>query len=173
MIPSVCGALPHQPPMPELVRTLRLRDLLLLFVGSVIGSGIFRTPGPIVRQVDGSVGLSLLVWLVGGVLSLLGALTYAELAAANPEAGGLYGGTLVPLMLDGAIRASWSNALRKPAFWRWAKSVFGMKLRYNSLNHLARLPDWFALGAIRLKIQIGIQSFQLLAIIVVVPVSIR
>jgi len=76
--------------MPELVRTLRLRDLLLLFIGSVIGSGIFRTPGPILRQVDGSVGLSLLVWVVGGVLSLLGALTYAELAAANPEAGGLY-----------------------------------------------------------------------------------
>jgi len=76
--------------MPELLRTLRLRDLLLLFIGSVIGSGIFRTPGPILRQVGGSVGLSLLVWLVGGVLSLLGALTYAELAAANPEAGGLY-----------------------------------------------------------------------------------
>src|SRR5216684_4132753 len=76
--------------MPELVRTLRLRDLLLLFVGSVIGSGIFRTPGPILRQVNGSVGISLLVWIVGGVLSLLGALTYAELAAANPEAGGLY-----------------------------------------------------------------------------------
>ncbi len=76
--------------MPELIRTLRFRDLLLLFIGSVIGSGIFRTPGPILRQVDGSVGLSLLVWIVGGVLSLLGALTYAELSAANPEAGGLY-----------------------------------------------------------------------------------
>src|SRR5439155_690883 len=76
--------------MPELIRTLRLRDLLLLFIGSVIGSGIFRTPGPILRQVGGSVGLSLLVWVAGGVLSLLGALTYAELAAANPEAGGLY-----------------------------------------------------------------------------------
>src|SRR2546430_14873105 len=76
--------------MPELVRTLRFRDLLLLFIGSVIGSGIFRTPGPILRQVDGSVGLSLMVWIVGGGLSLLGALTNAELAAANPEAGGLY-----------------------------------------------------------------------------------
>src|SRR6202165_4130075 len=76
--------------MPPLLLTLRFRDLLLLFIGSVIGSGIFRTPGPILRQVDGSVGLSLLVWIVGGVLSLLGALTYAELAAANPEAGGLY-----------------------------------------------------------------------------------
>lgn len=76
--------------MPELVRTLRQRDLFLLFVGSVIGSGIFRTPGPILQQVGGSVGISLLVWIVGGVLSLLGALTYAELAARNPEAGGLY-----------------------------------------------------------------------------------
>ena len=76
--------------MPELVRTLRLRDLFLLFIGSVIGSGIFRTPGPILHQVGGSVGMALLVWIVGGVLSLLGALTYAELAATNPEAGGLY-----------------------------------------------------------------------------------
>ncbi|PYT82499.1 MAG: amino acid transporter [Acidobacteria bacterium] len=76
--------------MIELIRTLRLRDLFLLFIGSVIGSGIFRTPGPILRQVGGSVGMALLVWIVGGVLSLLGALTYAELAASNPEAGGLY-----------------------------------------------------------------------------------
>src|ERR1700676_5755997 len=76
--------------MTPLVRTLDLRDLLLLFIGSVIGSGIFLTPGLIFRQLDGSVGLALLVWVAGGVLSLLGALTYAELAAANPEAGGLY-----------------------------------------------------------------------------------
>ena len=74
----------------KLSRTLKERDLLYLFVGSVIGSGIFVTPGLILRQLGGSVGFSLLVWLVGGVLSLLGALTYAELAAANPEAGGLY-----------------------------------------------------------------------------------
>jgi amino acid transporter len=76
--------------MPPLIRTLRLRDLFLLFIGSVIGSGIFRTPGPILKQVGGSIGISMLVWIVGGVLSLLGALTYAELAASNPEAGGLY-----------------------------------------------------------------------------------
>jgi APA family basic amino acid/polyamine antiporter len=77
-------------PSHQLSRTLRERDLLYLFVGSVIGSGIFVTPGLILRQLGGSVGYSVLVWLVGGVLSLLGALTYAELAAANPEAGGLY-----------------------------------------------------------------------------------
>jgi len=76
--------------MPPLVRTLRLPDLLLLFIGSVIGSGIFLTPGLILRQLNGSVGFSLLVWVVGGILSLLGALTYAELSATKPEAGGLY-----------------------------------------------------------------------------------
>src|SRR5579864_7845043 len=76
--------------MPSLLRTLRERDLFLLFIGSVIGSGVFLTPGLILRQLDGSVGYSFLVWIIGGVLSLLGALTYAELAAANPEAGGLY-----------------------------------------------------------------------------------
>jgi APA family basic amino acid/polyamine antiporter len=76
--------------MPPLLRTLRLRDLFLLFIGSVIGSGIFLTPGLILRQLNGSVGFSLLVWIAGGALSLLGALTYAELAATNPEAGGLY-----------------------------------------------------------------------------------
>jgi basic amino acid/polyamine antiporter, APA family len=80
------------PPTEEngLERSLRERDLLLLFIGSVIGSGIFLTPGLILRDVGGSVGFSLLVWLMGGVLSLLGALTYAELAACNPQAGGLY-----------------------------------------------------------------------------------
>ena len=76
--------------MTQLVRTLRLRDLLSLFVGGVIGSGIFLTPGIILRQVNGSAGMALLVWLCGGVLILLGSLTYAELAATNPEAGGLY-----------------------------------------------------------------------------------
>ena len=76
--------------MPTLIRTLRQRDLFLLFIGSVIGSGVFLTPGLILRQLDGSVGYSFLVWIIGGFLSLLGALTYAELAAANPEAGGLY-----------------------------------------------------------------------------------
>jgi basic amino acid/polyamine antiporter, APA family len=76
--------------MTTLARTLGLRDLILLIIGSVIGSGIFLVPGAILRQVEGSVGLGLLVWLGGGVLSLLGALTYGELAAMNPAAGGLY-----------------------------------------------------------------------------------
>ncbi len=73
-----------------LPRTLGLRDLIMLTVGSVIGSGIFIVPGAVLRQVDGFVLPALLVWLVGGILSLLGALTYGELGAMKPAAGGLY-----------------------------------------------------------------------------------
>jgi basic amino acid/polyamine antiporter, APA family len=73
-----------------LERTLSLRDLILLIIGTVIGSGIFIVPGAVLRQVQGSVGLAMLVWLVGGILSLLGALTYGELAARSPKAGGIY-----------------------------------------------------------------------------------
>ena len=76
--------------MAELIRTLRLRDMVLLVIGSVIGSGIFLVPGTILNQVDHSVVAAALVWVVGGILSLLGALTYGELAAMKPEAGGLY-----------------------------------------------------------------------------------
>src|SRR5437879_528700 len=73
-----------------LERTLGLRDLILLIIGTVIGSGIFIVPGAVLRQTNGNITLAMLVWLAGGILSLLGALTYAELSAMNPKAGGLY-----------------------------------------------------------------------------------
>src|SRR5438034_5962633 len=71
-------------------RILGLRDLVLLVVGTVIGSGIFLVPGAILRPLGNSVGLAMTVWLTGGILSLLGALTYGELSAMKPDAGGLY-----------------------------------------------------------------------------------
>ena len=73
--------------MATLNRTLTLRDLI---IGTVIGSGIFLVPGLVIRQTGGSIGVALLVWLAAGVLSLLGALTYGEMGAAKPDAGGLY-----------------------------------------------------------------------------------
>jgi len=124
--------------MTNLVRTIQLRDLLYLFVGSVIGSGIFIAPGLILRQVHGSVGLSLLVWIVGGGLSLLGALTYAELAAANPEAGGLYcyirdGFGPLPAFLYGwclfVVIASGTIAALARAFTKY-------------LNEIVQLGEW-------------------------------
>src|SRR5687768_3383568 len=74
----------------DLARTLTRNDLVLLLVGTVIGSGIFLVPGGVLQQSGGHVGLALLVWLIGGVLSLLGALTYGELGAMRAAPGGLY-----------------------------------------------------------------------------------
>ncbi len=75
---------------PELRRTLRAADLMLIVIGSVIGSGIFIVPGTVLRQTGGHVGVMLAVWLGAGILSLLGALAYSEMAAMKPDAGGLY-----------------------------------------------------------------------------------
>ncbi|MGH7751586.1 MAG: APC family permease [Gemmatimonadales bacterium] len=77
-------------PPRDLARVLRLGDLVWIVVGTVIGSGIFLVPGEVLVASDGDVGLAVSVWLVGGILSLLGALTYAELGAMDPRAGGLY-----------------------------------------------------------------------------------
>ena len=77
-------------PRTDLARTLGLRDLVMITVGTVIGSGIFVVPAETLRESGGSAGLALSVWVVGGVLSLLGALTYAELGAMKPDAGGIY-----------------------------------------------------------------------------------
>ena len=73
-----------------LARSLGFTDLVLIVIGTVIGSGIFIVPATVLRQTTGSIGVALLVWCLGGLLSLLGALTYGELGAAKPDAGGLY-----------------------------------------------------------------------------------
>ena len=71
-------------------RTLGFTDLVMLTVGTVIGSGIFLVPSVVLKHTGGQTGPAMLVWVIAGVLSLLGALTYAELGAMRPEAGGLY-----------------------------------------------------------------------------------
>ncbi len=73
-----------------LERTLGVRNLTLLVIGNVIGSGIFLVPAAVLAQSGESVPVAMSVWLVGGLLSLLGALSYAELGGMDPGAGGLY-----------------------------------------------------------------------------------
>jgi len=68
---------------------LTLRDAIGLTVGTIVGVGIFRTPS-VVAEHAGSAGVALLAWLAGGLVSLLGALCYAELASAYPNTGGDY-----------------------------------------------------------------------------------
>jgi basic amino acid/polyamine antiporter, APA family len=76
-------------PKNELRRDLGPWAAASIVVGTVIGSGIFLVPRTMIQRV-GSVEMVFVVWIVGGMLSLAGALSYAELAAAMPEAGGEY-----------------------------------------------------------------------------------
>ena len=72
-----------------LVPTLGLFTTMMLVIGGVIGSGIFRKPGVMAAQI-GSPELLLGVWVLAGVLTLFGALTNAEIASLIPETGGQY-----------------------------------------------------------------------------------
>jgi APA family basic amino acid/polyamine antiporter len=93
---------PHAPPAeappppsataagaPGLVRALGAWDGASLTIGAVIGTGIFLTAGDVARALPHPV-LALAAWLAGGLLVLAGALSYAELGALYPRAGGLY-----------------------------------------------------------------------------------
>lgn len=73
----------------ELVKGLGLLDSTMLVIGSMIGSGIFIVSADISRQVA-SPGLLLVVWLATGLMTMIAALSYGELAAAMPKAGGQY-----------------------------------------------------------------------------------
>ena len=72
-----------------LSRDLRLRDASAIVVGTVIGSGIFLVPSSIAGELRSLLAV-LFVWLVGGLLTLSGALALGELGAAFPGTGGLY-----------------------------------------------------------------------------------
>jgi APA family basic amino acid/polyamine antiporter len=69
--------------------TLRLREVVAMTVGIVIGAGIFKTPS-LVAANTGSARMVVLAWVLGGVVSLIGALCYAELATTYPHTGGDY-----------------------------------------------------------------------------------
>ena len=78
------------PPGGTLARVLSFRDLVLLTLGVVIGSGIFIVPATVLKLTGGALVPALAVWVFGGLLSVFGALTYAELGAMKPDSGGLY-----------------------------------------------------------------------------------
>lgn len=113
------GTPPATPDDRGFVRGLGLMDSTMIVAGSMIGSGIFIVSADIARQV-GSPGWLLVVWLVTGVLTLTAALSYGELAAMMPKAGGqyvylreafgplagfLYGWTLFVVIQTGTIAA--------------------------------------------------------------------
>lgn len=75
----------HADPQP----TLSVFDAVIIMVGIVVGIGIFKTPSLVAGNVDSEAAF-LGVWVAGGLVTLIGALCYAELAAAHPHAGGEY-----------------------------------------------------------------------------------
>ena len=75
---------------PHLQQGLGLWDCASLIMGSMIGSGIFLTSAEMARQLPGGAGLLLAAWGVAAVLTICGALSYGELAAMMPTAGGQY-----------------------------------------------------------------------------------
>ena len=74
---------------PKLKRVLSLLDATMINAGGIIGSGIFMVPAT-VAMFTGSASLFFMVWIAGGIVSLFGALSVAELGAAMPRAGGQY-----------------------------------------------------------------------------------
>ncbi|MGE0759934.1 MAG: APC family permease [Pirellulaceae bacterium] len=113
------GPTTGEPAPPVLQQKLGLFDSTMLVTGAMIGSGIFIVSADIARDVGAS-GWFLLVWVLTGLLTVLGALSYAELAAMMPQAGGqyvylrqafsplwgfLYGWTLFLVIQTGSIAA--------------------------------------------------------------------
>ncbi len=156
---------------PEFVRAISRLDATALVAGAMIGSGIFIVSADILRQVQ-TPGLMLLVWAVSGVVTVLGALTYGELAAMFPHAGGqyvylregisplfgyLYGWTLFMVIQTGTIAAV------AVAFARFTAVLFP-----------ALSPDVFLGGTVVLPsgpIEVGISAQRLLAIASIVVLT--
>lgn len=104
---------------PHFRRELGLFDATMLVIGSMIGSGIFIVSADIAQTV-GSAGYLLLVWAITGVMTMIAALSFGELASMMPKAGGqyvylreaynplvgfLYGWTLFTVIQTGTIAA--------------------------------------------------------------------
>lgn len=163
-------AQPRQP-QTEFVKAISRLDATALVVGSMIGSGIFIVSADIIRQVEAP-GLLLVVWGVSGVITLMGAITYGELAAMFPRAGGqyvylregisplfgyLYGWTLFMVIQTGTIAAV------AVAFARFTAVLFP-----------ALSPDVFLGGTLTLPsgpIAVGLSPQRILAILSVVVLT--
>src|SRR2546426_5369495 len=120
--------------MTDLKRSLRLGDGLAMVVGITIGSGIFRTPGIVAARL-GRPGLTFVAWVLGGVIALLGALCFSELATRHPRAGGKY------------VYAREAFGRRAAFVVGWIESVGGNGAAIAAIGVAgaevpARLPSW-------------------------------
>ncbi len=137
--------------MAKLVRSLGLLSSIGLVIGITIGGGIFRTPAGIAERVPDPVWM-MGVWVLGGVIVLCGALSFAELSASMPETGGMY-----VYLREGWGRPygflyGWAQlVLIRAAALGGISSVFGEYfMRVFGMDPIAnpRMADYLAAGAI-------------------------
>ena len=164
----------------ELVKGLGLTSATMLVMGSMIGSGIFIVSADIARQVN-SPALLIGAWLVTGFLTIVGALSYGELAAMMPRAGGqyvylrealgplwgfLYGWTLFLVIQTGTIAAV------GVAFGKFLGVFFPSVSSTHWILHIVKVPR-IELGSMVLgNMEVGINTQNLVAIAVVVALSV-
>lgn len=122
-------------------RTLSVGDAMALIVGIVLGAGIFKTPSLVAANAGGEVGV-LLIWFLGGVISLCGALCYAELASAYPHPGGEYHYITRAFGRDIAFLFAWARltviptgsiALLSFVFGDYASQIFRLGAQSSSI----------------------------------------
>ena len=113
----------------ELPRKLGLVTGMAVVVGVIIGSGIFRVPSPIAATAGSLTGIAL-VWILGGIIALFGALSIAELAAMYPAAGGPYVYLREAYGRPLAFLFGWMWLLTEPISWAALSLTFAEYLGY-------------------------------------------
>jgi APA family basic amino acid/polyamine antiporter len=116
----------------DLKRELSLLDAVMINAGTMIASAIFIVPATVAAAVHGSV-LITAVWVIGGMVSLLGALSVAELAAMYPEAGGQYA------YLREATARSGPSSTDEPA-WSSTASIAAIAVGFADTSDSSRTP---------------------------------
>jgi amino acid transporter len=111
----------------RLARDLGTWSAVAVVIGTIIGSSIFRLPGPVAREA-GSAGAIGVLWVLGGVIALAGALSLAELAAAFPRTGGIYVFLRETYGRWAAFLFGWSMLVINPAAYAFVAMVFAESL---------------------------------------------
>ncbi len=174
LVPKLQSAAPAEP--PKLAQTLGLFSSTTIVIGSMIGSGIYIVDADIARGTD-SPALFLAAWIVTGMMTLIAALSYGELAAMMPKAGGqyvylrealgplwgfLFGWTLFLVIQTGTIAAVCV------AFGKFLGVFFPSVSATNWIWHIAHVPAWRVGPMVLGNMEIGVNTANLAGIVVVV-----
>src|ERR1700733_13210854 len=163
-----------------MVQTLGLFSSTALVIGSMIGSGIFIVEADIARGTD-SPALLIAAWVVTAILTLIGALSYGELAAMMPKAGGqyvylrealgplwgfLYGWTLFLVIQTGTIAAV------AVAFGKFLGVFFPSISTTHWLWHIGHVPAWHVGPMVLGNTHIGLNTSNLAGILVLILLAV-